>query len=166
MLDVIKHKIINIATTYSTPELMSAELRKVAEDIEKYQSEDATATDLHRTFRALERYATMYKVAVEEYLAMPTKDLEKRSFQLQEILCLLTLITSLIAGTLRKYSTGDDKGTIGRHVRTLSNNLEQYKNDKISWTTMLKAVTTMVEERIVRRRERMQERITVKAGEA
>ena len=72
---------------------------------------------------------------------------------------MLTLITSLIASTLRKYNTNEDKGALGRHIRTLNNNLEQYKNDKISWTTMLKAITTMIEERIVRSKERIQELI-------
>ena len=159
MLDIIKHKIANIAMSCATVEGMASELRKVTEEIEKVQAEDANATDLHRTFRTLERYSSMYKVAVDEYLAIPTKELERRSFQLQEILSLLTLITSLIASTLRKYNTNEDKGTLGRHIRTLKNNLEQYKNDKISWTTMLKAITTMIEERIVRSKERIQELI-------
>lgn len=159
MLDIIKHKIANIAMSCTTVEGMASELRKVTEEIEKVQAEDANATDLHRTFRTLERYSSMYKVAVDEYLAIPTKELERRSFQLQEILSLLTLITSLIASTLRKYNTNEDKGTLGRHIRTLNNNLEQYKNDKISWTTMLKAITTMIEERIVRSKERIQELI-------
>lgn len=163
MLDIIKQRLFNISG-YSTASLMADELRKLAGDIEKFQSEDATTSDMHRTFRMMERYSTMYKVAVEEYLALPTTNLEKRSFQLQEILCLLTLLTTLIAGTLRKYNTAEDKGTLGKYIRTLSNNLEQFKNDKISWTTMLKATTTMIEERIVKTKERIQE-ITMKVGE-
>lgn len=159
MLDIIKHKIANIVMTCGTTEGMSAELRKVVEEIEKVQSEEANATDLHRTFRTLEKYSSMYKIAVDEYLAISTKELERRSFQLQEILSLLTLITSLIASTLRKYNTSEDKGALGRYIRTLNNNLEQYKADKISWTTMLKAITTMIEERIVKTKEHIQELI-------
>lgn len=160
MLDIIKSKLAIIAT-YGTTEHMALDLRKLAEDIEKYQSEDAVSNDLHRTFRMIERYSTMYKVAVDEYLAIPTKELEKRSFKLQDILCLLTLITSLIVNTLRKYNTvSEDKGTMGKYIRTLNNNLEQYKNDKISWTTMLKAITTMIDARITKTKERMQDRLT------
>lgn len=158
MLDVIKGKIATIAS-YTNSEFMSSELQKLAESIEKFQSEDVVNNDLHRTFRMLDRYAIMYKVAVDEYMALPTKELEKRSFKLQDILSLLTLMTSLIAGTLRKYNTNtEDKGTVGKYIRTLTNNLEQYRNDKISWTTMLKATTTMIEARITKVKERMQER--------
>ena len=166
MLDIIKQKIANIAL-YETKEHMSMDLRKIAEDIEKYQAEDGVSSDLHRTFRMIERYSTMYKVAVDEYMAMSTENLEKRSFKLQDILCLLTLLTSLIVGTLRKYNTtADDKGTMGKYIRTLNNNLEQYKNDKISWTTMLKAITTMMDARITKQKEHIQELITAtKKGE-
>lgn len=165
MLDVVKQKISYIAMNYETPELMSAELRKVAEEIEKFQSEDAQTTDLHRTFRALEKYSTMYKIAVDEYLAIPTTQLEQRSFQLQEILCLLTLMTSIISSTLRKYHTSDEKGTLGRYIRTLTGNLELYKGDKISWMSILKSITTMMEERITKAKEHIQELVTTgKAG--
>lgn len=164
MLDIIKNRIANIATTYTNMDLVNKELLKLASDIEKFQSEDSTTSDLHRTFRTLERYSTMYKIAVEEYLAIPVKELHKRSFQLQEILCLLTLITSAIVSVLRKYNSSDDKGTLGKHLRTLNNNLEYYKAEKISWTTMLKAITTLFELRITEMKEAMQESL-VREGE-
>ena len=165
MLDIIKNRIANIATGYTSVELISSELLKLATDIEKYQQEDATQSDLHRAFRMLERYSTMYKVAVDEYLAIPTSKLEKRSFQLQEILSLLSLMTSIIVVTLRKYNTSEDKGTIGRHIRTLTNNLEYYKNEKISWTTILKAITTLIEERIIDKKAVLQESSVKLGGE-
>ena len=156
MLDVIKNRLFNIST-YEHTDVIKSELQKLASDIEKYQQEDVTSSDLHRTFRMLERYSTMYKVAVDEYLAISVSDLEKRSFQLQEVLCLLTLMSSVITNTLRKYNTAEDKGALGRHIRTLNNNLEYYKNEKISWTTMLKAVTTLIEERITNKKAEIQE---------
>ena len=156
MLDIIKSKLFNISG-YESSEVMKQELCKLAADIEKYQQEDATSSDLHRAFRTLERYSNMYKIAVDDYLAISVADLEKRSFKLQDILCLLTLITSIIVTTLRKYNTAEDKGALGRHIRTLNNNLEFYKNEKISWTTMLKAISTLIEERITDKKAVMQE---------
>lgn len=165
MLDIIRNKITNIATTFTVPALMSKELLKVAEDIKKYQEEDQVSSDLHRTFKMLQRYSNMYKIAVDKYMAMPMSDLEGRSFQLQEILCLLSLATSVINNVLRKYNTSDDKGTLGKHLRTLNNNLEYYKNEKISWTTMLKAITTIISDRIADKKLKMQEATLNMRGE-
>ena len=87
----------------------------------------------------------MYRIAVNKYMVMAKTQLEDRSFQIQEILCLISLITSIITDTIRKYNTGDDKNSsIGKHLRRLSEDLEYYKGEKITWTTILKSITTMI----------------------
>lgn len=156
MLDIIKSKLTNIATTFVKPEAMSSELLKLVEKINKYQEEDKNVTDLHRVTRIITKYSTMYKVAVEDYMAIPNDRLEDRSFQVQEILCLLSLITSAVTDILRKYNMSEDKGSIGRHLRTLTNSYEFYKNEKITWTTVLKGITTLITERITDKKMTMQ----------
>ena len=116
MLDLVRNKITNIITQYETVDTLKPELVKLINYIKKYQDENKNTTDVHRAFAATQRYAEMYRIAVNKYMVMAKTQLEDRSFQIQEILCLISLITSIITDTIRKYNTGDDKNSsIGKH---------------------------------------------------
>lgn len=157
MLNVIKNRLVNIVGTYTSINSMVNALKTLIEDITKYQSEDETASDLHKIFKIIQRYSVMYKVESEKYLTIPQEKLDDRSYQVQEILCILTLITTSINDILRKYNMSEDKGQLGKHLRTLTNNYEFYRNEKISWTTIMKGVSTLITARTVSEKAKLQE---------
>ena len=158
MLDLVRNKITNIITQYETVDTLKPELVKLINYIKKYQDENKNTTDVHRAFAATQRYAEMYRIAVNKYMVMAKTQLEDRSFQIQEILCLISLITSIITDTIRKYNTGDDKNSsIGKHLRRLSEDLEYYKGEKITRTTILKSITTMISDKSTDKKVLMQQ---------
>ena len=137
---------------------MSTELNKLVNYISKYQEENRNTSDIHRAFKAVQRYSEMYRVAINKYMVMNKEQLQDRAFQIQEILCLIALATSIITDTVRKYNVGDDKNSaIGKHLRRLSEDLEHYKGEKITWTTILKNITTMIGDKTVDKKALMQE---------
>lgn len=132
-------------------------LKKLIEDIQAFQNGDETSSDLHKIMKIIQRYSVMYRIESEKYMAIPQDRLEDRSYQVQEILCLLTLITTSINDVLRKYNMSEDKGQLGKHLRTLNNNYEFYRNEKISWTTIMKGVSTLITARTVAEKAKLQE---------
>lgn len=158
MLDLVRNKVTNIITQCETAESLKAELVKLVNYIKKYQDENKNTTDVHRAFTSTQRYSEMYRIAVNKYMVMAKTQLEDRAFQIQEILCLISLITSVITDTVRKYNTGDDKNSsIGKHLRRLSEDLEYFKGEKITWTTVLKSITTMISDKSTDKKVLMQQ---------
>lgn len=158
MLDIIKNKLTNIMTTCTKTETMNAELLKLVNYINKCQEENKNTTDIHRAFRATQKYAEMYRIAVNKYMVMSKTQLEDRSFQIQEVLCLISLVTSVITDTIRRYNSGEDKNSsIGKNLRKLSEELEYFKAEKIAWTTMQKAITTLIADKTTDKKVAMQQ---------
>lgn len=145
MLDIIKQRIENILTDVSTIDLAKIKLRKMVEDIESYQSSNETLSDLHRTFRAVDEYKTMYNQELIKYGAIDSENILKRSLAVQGMLLTLAMMGSLLENILGKYNAGGDKSTIQKYLRKINDENEFVKSEKILWQSTLKSLTTIIQ---------------------
>lgn len=144
MLNVVKEKLTNLLLNSDTIEYTKGELKKVIDSIDAFEKANNTMTDMHSAFRALEEYTVQYGMEVNNYYQMDERALSDRITQIQKIVCLVTMASALISAVLRRYNTAKDTGTIAKYLRTLNDQKETFKNDKITWISVLKSLTTLV----------------------
>lgn len=145
MLDIIKHKINNIRTDCNSVDAMKLRLAGIVEDIESYQASHATLSEIHAVFRALDEYSNMYHAELTKYAAIPREDKRRSSYQIQEMICVLALMGSLLSNTLRRYTTAEDKSTLAKHLRKLNEISEYVRSEKIMWQSTLKSFTVLIQ---------------------
>lgn len=147
MLDKVKYKLLNAITNTNDVGLIKTDLKKIISEIEKFQEENKPLSDMHSVFRTLEEYSTMYTIETQKYLAIPREQYHDRAYQAQEILCILSLVLSLITSILRKYNNpAEEKGTLARYLRMLNENKEHFKGEKMSWSIIAKEQTALVQD--------------------
>lgn len=147
MLAVVREKLTNLLLNSDTLEYTKGEIKKVIEDISKFEKTNETMTDMHAAFRALEDYNIQYATETINYYALDEVNISKRVIQVQKILCIVIMSSAVISTVLRRYNTGKEAngtGTIAKYLRMLNEQKESLKNDKITWTGILKSLTTMV----------------------
>lgn len=149
MLETVKQILENAITDTNSPVVLKNIMKDVIDRITAYLQEDSVSTDIHSTFRALERYSTLYKVNVQKYMAFSlTTPLTDRIFLAQEILCILSMALCTIGEVIRKYDSSKDKGTLAKYLRMLNEEKDMYKTEKISWMNTQKALTTLLSDSI------------------
>lgn len=144
MIEKIKLKLINVILESSNLDTAKARIKGIIKFIEEYQESDKTLTDVHSVFRALEEYNVMYNNEIAKYGAMEKSELAKCSYQLQEIICILAMMGSLLNNILRKYNTAEDKSTLAKYLRRLNDMSEYVRGEKIMWQSVLKSTSTLI----------------------
>lgn len=144
MLEQVKLRLENILTDYDSVEAIKVSLGKVVKDIQDYQKSSATLSDVHNALRTLEQYDTMYNMELERYNAMDRKNNKECSYQVQEMICILALMGSLLTNTLRKYTMMEDKSVMAKYLRRLNEINEYVRSEKIMWQSVLKSLTTLI----------------------
>lgn len=149
MLDIVKYKLLNVITDKNDINLIKTDLKNIVTEIETYKKENEPLSDMHSVFRTLEEYSNMYIIETQKFMAIPPEEYGKRAFQSQEILCILSLVLSLITQILRKYANpSEDKGTLSRYLRMLNDNKEHFKGEKMSWSIIAKEQTALIQDAI------------------
>ena len=146
MLESVKYKLEGILTSCASIERAKGEIKNIVANINSYLDSDKQVTDLHRTFRTIEEYDTMFKVETNKFMGIPQTMHYDRIYQAQEILCICSLILSYITRQLKKYNTEatETRGTTAKALRQLAEVKEQYKCEKMSWGGILKAETAVL----------------------
>ena len=145
MLDIIKHKLNNIITDYVTVDAIKSRLVDILQSIEDYQKSHATLSEVHSVFRTLDEYENMYNAELVKYGAMSRQDKVKCSYQIQEMICVLAMMGSLLNATLRKYVVSEDKSALGKHLRRLAEISDYVRSEKIMWQSVLKSTTVLIQ---------------------
>lgn len=145
MLSIVKQKLITILTDNADTGYIKSRIHSIVEDIEEYEEGNKAASDVHNCFRALDEYLIMYNNELEKYGAISRKDIEKCSYQIQEMLCILALMGSLILRIFKKYNNGgDDRSTLAKHLRKLNELREYVQSEKILWQSSLKSYNNLI----------------------
>ena len=163
MLDIIKYKIANIVTDDEDKGVIKDKLKSIMADIDRYKEENKPLSEIHSIFRTLEEYSNMYKMETSKYMAIPVEHYIDRTFQAQEIMCILSLILSLINDVLRKYNDPvEEKGSLAKYLRMLNTNREFYQGEKMAWSVNMKAQTAVVTDYTVKTKLRSKQSLSVK----
>ena len=145
MLDGIKIKLNNVLLDCTSITTAKKLIKNIVARIEKYQEENNLLSSLHSTMRTVEEHNTYYLATLREFEAEPPENMNKRTWLIQEMVTLLNVIISCLSTTLRRHGSveTDDKSQVAKNMRKLKQSLDDYKETRMSWLSMLKSQTTL-----------------------
>ena len=146
MLNIIKAKLEAVLTSYSDLNCAKDEITNIVKVIREHLDNNKVEAAMHSTHRILDEYTTLYNDAVTKFHSIPQNNHYDRIYQMGQIVTISALLLSYLTRGLRKYNTdAPQSSSAGKSLRQLAEAREHYRNERVSWTTLISAEKAIIQ---------------------